>query len=760
MDMPFRPSNVIEIDDDSDDSQIPQLEDFMTAEELLNLRGTMDATPAFYPHSYNFDGPASPIGHVAKPSPTKFGTCLEQVLEVFPDVSHDHVQTLYDELFAGETQVAVGAPIPELLIAQILDGGKYPKERDRQRELKRKRSTTKQDSDDERKAKWQTPEHVTKGQIYSEQARHLIQVDFPDVPRRFIDAKYKELGHLYPTYLALDIAEENYDISAPRPYERLKHSRKPKFNGQLVDNSMYPTGYGYPELRAELAAARAQRAKLQTKRKVQKDAVAADAAAEKALRDSNQVMECKCCFDDVTINKITFCSGDDPHPFCFDCATQNADTQIGLSRYTLSCMDGSGCQATFSRGERARFLDAKKIDKLERLQQQTELRQADLANLETCPWCDFAAICPPIEVDREFRCGNEECEKISCRKCRLVTHVPLTCEEFKKDNGLSERHVIEEARTQALIRTCIKCKQSVIKMSGCNMMHCSCGATLCDVCGKDISKDNYLHFSDSTTVASFIPGKKRCPKFDREGDRMQKSIEKAGEDAMKKIREQNPDLTEEELKIKFDARVSSPPRGEMGFGYPAYHMAGLPMRGPALPGLERAVDEEIARQMRLIGGRPPMEPQPYYPGMNALAPPRMHPDVMQRANIQPHRRRDAIAYPNPHQPQAQAGPGAEARGWAVPAAALFAGREQIGEQLAAQTKLLEEQNRRGNDLLEQHRRRHNEELMRHREQRRQQAREMHPREGVLPGERAARPGRRRGNVHGEDLAREADDGLW
>ena len=170
MDVPFRPSNVIEIDDDSEDSRDPHLKDFMTTEELHDLRETVDATPASYPHSYNFDGAAPPIDNVPKPSPNEFETCLQQVLEVFPDISHDHVQTLYDELLAGETQVAVGAPIPELLIAQILDGGKYPKERDRQRELKRKRSTTKQDSDDERKAKWQTPEHVIKGQIYSEQA--------------------------------------------------------------------------------------------------------------------------------------------------------------------------------------------------------------------------------------------------------------------------------------------------------------------------------------------------------------------------------------------------------------------------------------------------------------------------------------------------------------------------------------------------------------------------------------------------------------
>ena len=75
-------------------------------------------------------------------------------------------------------------------------------------------------------------------------------------------------------------------------------------------------------------------------------------------------------------------------------------------------MDGSGCTATFSRQERIRFLDAKSIEKLERLQQQDEIRLADLQNLSTCPFCDFAAICPSIEEDREFRCHNPECEEV------------------------------------------------------------------------------------------------------------------------------------------------------------------------------------------------------------------------------------------------------------------------------------------------------------------------------------------------------------
>ena len=154
----------------------------------------------------------------------------------------------------------------------------------------------------------------------------------------------------------------------------------------------------------------------------------AQEAQEQEHRAKGEVMDCACCFDTVTIPKITHCNGDEPHFFCLDCAQQNAKTDIGNSRYGLRCMDGSRCTATFSRQERERFLDAKSIEKLERLQQQDEIRLADLQNLSTCPFCDFAAICPPIEEDKEFRCHNPECEEVRqlSRALLEIGHLPYT----------------------------------------------------------------------------------------------------------------------------------------------------------------------------------------------------------------------------------------------------------------------------------------------------------------------------------------------
>lgn len=224
-------------------------------------------------------------------------------------------------------------------------------------------------------------------------------------------------------------------------------------------------------------------------------------------------------------------------------------------------MHESGCTATFSRDQRTRFLDTKTIEKLERLQQQDEIRKAELPNLSTCPFCDFAAICPPVEEDREFRCYNPECAEVSCRLCKLKSHIPLTCAESKKENGVSERRVIEEARTEALIRTCGKCKIRILKEDGCNKVICtSCYAVLCDYCGKDITKVMYNHFDGQGRAPPGLITDQggKCPLYDESSKRKDQQVDQAEKDAMSKVRAEHPELSEEDLKIKFAKSVQSP----------------------------------------------------------------------------------------------------------------------------------------------------------------------------------------------------------
>lgn len=91
---------------------------------------------------------------------------------------------------------------------------------------------------------------------------------------------------------------------------------------------------------------------------------------------------------------------------------------------------------------------------LSRLQQEEALRVSNIEGLVHCPFCNFAAICDHIDLDKEFRCEGPECGITSCRLCERVSHIPKSCEEASKENNVSKRHAIEEAMTSAIIRTC------------------------------------------------------------------------------------------------------------------------------------------------------------------------------------------------------------------------------------------------------------------------------------------------------------------
>lgn len=278
------------------------------------------------------------------------------------------------------------------------------------------------------------------------------------------------------------------------------------------------------------------------------DAVA-DAALDKQAFDEGQVKDCECCFTEMPFRKMVNCDGDTPHFFCFDCVVGHVKAQLDYQKYKIHCMDGGGCKAEFSRAAKLKCLDKETFSRLERVQQQTELREANVPGLETCPFCDFAAICLPIEEDKEFRCEHPDCKMVSCRLCRLKSHIPKSCEENKKEQGVEERHIVEEEMTKALIRTCPKCHVSILKTEGCNKIICTrCGTFICDVCSKDITRDGYNHFG---------PGK--CAQYDQGagGSRARENarVEQAEKTAKAKIRQENPNITDADLEIRFSDAV-------------------------------------------------------------------------------------------------------------------------------------------------------------------------------------------------------------
>lgn len=141
-----------------------------------------------------------------------------------------------------------------------------------------------------------------------------------------------------------------------------------------------------------------------------KDAKLATEINAKEHEEIGMLLECQCCFGESPFDQMTHCDGDNMHFFCLDCARRNAENEVGNGRHKLLCMDSSGCKAEFPRIEVSRFLDRKTRDALEKIQQDESLRVAEIDGLVHCPFCDYAAICVPVEVDKLFRCQNPECE--------------------------------------------------------------------------------------------------------------------------------------------------------------------------------------------------------------------------------------------------------------------------------------------------------------------------------------------------------------
>ncbi|OTA93742.1 hypothetical protein M434DRAFT_288139 [Hypoxylon sp. CO27-5] len=280
-----------------------------------------------------------------------------------------------------------------------------------------------------------------------------------------------------------------------------------------------------------------------------KDAkVAAEAEEENNFiheKSIGQVTECGCCFEEFALNRMIQCNGEEIHWFCRGCMRMQAETNIGLSKHELTCMSMDGCSAGFSLAQRNLFLDKKSRTALERIEQEAALRMAGIENLETCPFCPYAAEYPPVEVDKEFRCVNPGCEKVSCRLCRKETHIPKTCAESAADHGLDARHILEEAMSAALIRTCNQCKNPFLKSDGCNKVRCTrCGTIHCYVCRKTIT--DYRHFNDVSRG-----GKNgRCPLYDSTEERHQEEVQRAEEETRQKVARDNPEIAADSLKIK------------------------------------------------------------------------------------------------------------------------------------------------------------------------------------------------------------------
>ncbi|KAG9652783.1 hypothetical protein KCU95_g7733, partial [Aureobasidium melanogenum] len=511
---------------------------------------------------------------------------FDQILEVVPDVSHDHVVQLLETHHHNLERVL-----------DILLDGKYPKESDKRAAEEAARQAALRDqklAEEAEKEKLLNPQCIFSGKM-KDVIIEVLKNEFNTIPVKFIKEVQKDKKHLYPTYLALNEAKHTdpcpYGKTPWRPlrdinFDLLQATKDQKANISVLKEQ-------YESAQKAVIEINIQRRKSNTQ-KIREEIDAAAKAREEHVA----------CYDEYAPNKIIRCGSEDKHPVCFDCMKTYLESEVGQCSFKLTCP--GGCDDTFCESQLRLVPGTDALtDKLMRLRQENDLRTAGIDDVESCPFCDFKTVCLPIAIDFEFHCQSPACNITSCRKCKGKTHVPDSCEENQrkrdKESALSHRHRIEEARSKALIRNCNKCKQAFIKSDGCNKMTCSqCGNLQCYLCGVNVTA-NYAHFH--------APGSK-CPVFSEtiSLDAMhEQEVNAAAEAAQAEVLREHPEIDKNDLDIRFSNSTPGVEKHMPNVNQPQAVPAAQPQNIPAnQPQLMRDNDfehllfrGEVARMRRL-----------------------------------------------------------------------------------------------------------------------------------------------------------------
>ncbi|KAJ3495887.1 hypothetical protein NMY22_g19881 [Coprinellus aureogranulatus] len=536
------------------------------------------SSPQLEVHEVSSDG-FEPIPREPTPPPPvpedPTTTAVASVLEMIPDVDPDHLLALV------ETHLPTYGPnqIVEFLVAHLFENPGYPrvergkaKGKGRAVEAKAGGSASgkrKAGSGDEgggpKKPKIDyasVDRPNTGGDHYRECAIAALQAAFPLIPLPYLRKKLAGKNGLYaPTYL--EIRDDEEKVSRGEEVRLYKPKKGGGYGGVKGKGKEVRDEVFEEEKRWLDAFLDGGTARSSSQAQAPNDGHGADKVDgeedddDENLVDDGTFVECGCCFSTYPFDRMTTCP--DAHLFCRSCLRQYAATELGSQNCVLKCMHTSGCTATFQEPELRRLLPSSLFSLYSRLKQQKELKEAGIEGLEECPFCDWACVIEvSVEVDRLFRCGNEdECGVVSCRMCRKREHVPKTCKEAEEDKHLGGRVAIEEAMTRALMRRCPKCAKEFIKSDGCNKMTCpNCRQLSCYVCKEAISGYDHFHQNDPRNPGGSSTQTK-CPLWDSVDVRHDQEVKEAYQKALEDYKRDHPDV-EVDKDLKIDLPKSPP----------------------------------------------------------------------------------------------------------------------------------------------------------------------------------------------------------
>ncbi|KAI0256271.1 hypothetical protein BJV78DRAFT_450870 [Lactifluus subvellereus] len=455
---------------------------------------------------------------------------VERVREIVPDVLPSHVFELLAQHKTAFSDNLLGA-----VIHMLLEDPSYPKDikgKGKERAAEKKLAQSSGDNNMSIDHTYPNADRPV-GPAYRVLSLKYLYTKFPNVDKTYIlEALSLHKGHYAPTYLYLlqhGATPTSVVPISPKPGRRRGKANKSSLNAEdLVKEHSW----------------------LVEKLESRRSAPVSDSMPDVEAGEGD-VIECGCCFSSYSFNKMAQCT--DTHLFCTSCVTSYVSARLGEQNSDLRCIDISGCKMSFPDSELRRVLPGKLFELYEHIRQCREIELAELEGLEGCPFCDFKVVMDvDFQADKVLRCQNEECGKISCRKCKEEDHLPKSCEEKEEDKKLDGKHVIEEAMTRALMRNCPKCKKAFVKEYGCNKMTCTyCYTTSCYVCRSIIS--GYGHFDQSRpgdARRSSSSSSKKCPLWDSVEDRHTKEVAAAADRALKEYKALHPDVRDEDIRVE------------------------------------------------------------------------------------------------------------------------------------------------------------------------------------------------------------------
>lgn len=282
-------------------------------------------------------------------------------------------------------------------------------------------------------------------------------------------------------------------------------------------------------------------------------------------------------------------------------------------------MHSSGCTSGFHEWQLRKALPEKVLKKYDEMQYAAVIEQANTnGDISRCPKCNFIAFAETTL--KTFHCP--QCLFKSCRECGEEVHPGITCDEVESKTETDARRNVEEAMTQALVRTCPRpfCRKKFLKTDGCNKMTCACGAFVCYVCRREIPKNvAYAHFCQTPHCNHKKCGK--CALYANVEKDDEKRVQNAAKNAAKR---QKTDVDVESLLKKPTPSAAAAGRGHRGGRNWMQHQHPMPIAHPIPMDLMpmdlhgRRPRQQRARPQQHHGGIHQVNQQLFQQGMNQV----------------------------------------------------------------------------------------------------------------------------------------------